>query len=100
MFSNFESFSIVIPEALSCGIPVLATSAGGIPEYFSAHSGRLVSPGDESALLNNLNFMLDHYDSFDPEYLGSFIENRFGFQTVGRQFDELYRSVVNGQTRF
>ena len=97
MFSNFESFSIVIPEALSCGTPVLATSAGGIPEYFSTNSGRLISPGDELALLDNLNFMLDHYESFDPEYLGGFIESRFGLKKVGGQFDELYRSVLNRQ---
>jgi len=97
MFSNFESFSIVIPEALSCGTPVLATSAGGIPEYFSTNSGRLITPGDELALLDNLNFMLDHYESFDPEYLGGFIESRFGLKKVGGQFDELYRSVLNRQ---
>ncbi|MCX6286372.1 MAG: glycosyltransferase [Bacteroidetes bacterium] len=97
MFSNFESFSIVIPEALSCGTPVLATSAGGITEYFSTNSGRLISPGDELALLDNLNFMLDHYESFDPEYLGGFIESRFGLKKVGSQFDELYRSVLNRQ---
>ncbi|MEI7525941.1 MAG: glycosyltransferase [Mariniphaga sp.] len=97
MFSNFESFSIVIPEALSCGIPVLATSAGGIPEYFSTNSGRLISPGDESALLDNLNFMLDHYQSFDPESLGGSIESRFGLKKVGGQLDELYRSVLNRQ---
>jgi glycosyltransferase involved in cell wall biosynthesis len=94
MFSNYESFSIVIPEALSCGIPVLATSAGGIPEYFNPNSGRLISPGDESALLDNLHFMLDHYESFDPEYLSGFIESRFGLKTIGGQFDEIYRYVV------
>ena len=95
MFSNFESFSIVIPEALSCGIPVLATSAGAIPEYFGTNSGRLTAPGDESALLDNLNFMLDHYGSFDPEALGGFVESRFGLKKVGSRFDELYRSVLN-----
>jgi glycosyltransferase involved in cell wall biosynthesis len=94
MFSNFESFSIVIPEALSCGTPVLATNTGGIPEYFSPTSGRLVSPGDESALLDNLNFMLDHYASFDPKDLGSFVESRFGLLKVGSQFDEVYKSIL------
>ena len=95
MFSNFESFSIVIPEALACGTPVLATEVGGIPEYFSNGAGRLVAPGDEAALLETLGYMLDHYQSFDPGYLCSIVENRFGYRQVGRQFDELYRSVMN-----
>ncbi len=94
MFSNFESFSIVIPEALACGIPVLATAVGGIPEYFSPNVGRLISPGNESELLNSLSFMLNHYKSFDQECSGSFIENRFGMKIVGGQFDDLYRSVL------
>lgn len=93
MFSNFESFSIVIPEALTCGTPVLATAVGGIPEYFGSNDGRLISPGNEAGLLENLNFMLDHYQSFDPEYSRSFIEDRFGFKRVSNQFDELYKSI-------
>lgn len=100
MFSNFESFSIVIPEALSCGIPVLATAVGGIPEYFSTNAGRLILPGNEAGLLDNLNFMLDNYQSFDPEKLRSLVEQRFGLKTVGSQFDELYRSVLNRQGNF
>lgn len=91
MFSNFESFSIVIPEALSCGIPVLATAVGGIPEYFTPNAGRLISPGDEAALLENINFMLDNYQSFDPGKLRSITENKFGLATIGQQFDELYK---------
>ena len=97
MFSNFESFSIVIPEAMACGLPVLATAAGGIPEYFSSKAGRLIPPGDEATLLENMNFMLDNYRLFDPEYSERFVENTFGLNTVGRQFDELYKSVLNRQ---
>ena len=94
MFSNFESFCIVIPEALACGLPVLATAVGGIPEYFSTNAGRLISPGDEAELLENLNFMLDHYQESDPAELRSFIEGRFGYVAVGKQFDKLYQSSV------
>ena len=93
MFSNFESFSVVIPEALACGIPVVATSAGGIPEYFDNEAGRLVSPGDEPGLLDSLSFMLDHCHTFDPNGLRSLVESRFGHDSVGRQFDDLYSSV-------
>lgn len=98
MFSNFESFSIVITEALSCGTPVLATAVGGIPEYFSSDAGRLTPPGDEVKLLDNLNFMLDNYTMFDPSYLRSIVEGRFGSDTVGRQFGDLYQSVLQGNS--
>ena len=94
IFSNFESFSVVIPEALCCGTPVLATSAGGIPEYFTALAGRLTAPGNETELLDNLNFMLDNYATFDPQRLRSLVEQRFSLRTVGSQFNDLYRSIL------
>ncbi|MHC1773986.1 MAG: glycosyltransferase family 4 protein [Lentimicrobium sp.] len=97
MFSNYESFSIVIPEAISCGIPVLATSVGGIPEYFRPEAGILGSPGNETELLENLNFMLDNFQRYNPKQLGSYIESRFGLKSVGSRFDELYRSVFKGR---
>ena len=54
-FSNYESFSCVIMEALSCGLPVVATEVGDIPKHISSESGMLVKPGDEAALLFALN---------------------------------------------
>jgi len=93
MFSNFESFSVVIPEALACGIPVLATSAGAIPEYFIADEGILVTPRNESRLLEGLHYMLDHCSSYDPQRLEELVSKKFSFETVGKEFDELYRSV-------
>lgn len=45
-----ESFGRVLVEAQSCGIPVLGSAIGGIPETMHAgESGELVPPGDVGA---------------------------------------------------
>ena len=43
-----EGFGRVIPEALSCGIPVIASNTGGIPEILDSSVGLLTTPSVES----------------------------------------------------
>jgi glycogen(starch) synthase len=53
--SHFESFGLTYLEAMQFGVPVVATTAGGIPEVV-AHgvTGELVPPGDRDALRETL----------------------------------------------
>jgi spore coat protein SA len=50
-----EPFSLTVPEAMSCGLPVVGTAHGGTPEIVEdGVTGLLVPPGDESALAEAL----------------------------------------------
>ncbi|KUL29903.1 N-acetyl-alpha-D-glucosaminyl L-malate synthase BshA [Chlorobium limicola] len=57
MPSNVESFGLAALEAMACGVPVIATDAGGFPEFVvPGLHGYLLPPGDiegmtEKALL-------------------------------------------------
>lgn len=49
--SEFESFGLAALEALSCGVPVIATRAGGLPEVVrDGQDGYLRDVGDVEAL--------------------------------------------------
>jgi len=39
-----EGTPVAVMEAISCGIPVMATAVGGNPEIVSEQNGRLLSP--------------------------------------------------------
>ena len=55
-----EAFGLVIVEAMACGIPVIASRVGGIPEILSGDfQSQMFEPGDENHLFQLLKKSLD-----------------------------------------
>jgi glycosyltransferase involved in cell wall biosynthesis len=90
MFSNFETQSIVILEAQSAGIPVLATYVGGIPEILNTERGCFVKAKDENELREKMNWMLDNCKNFDKEKLRKFVMDFCSQEIVGQKFKNFY----------
>lgn len=59
--SENETFGQVFIEAMSCGIPVIGTKVGGIPEIISdSYSGFLVQPDDASILAQRIEKLINN----------------------------------------
>ena len=52
--SRIEPFGLVAIEALACGTPVVATNAGGLPDFINDKVGQLVQMEDHIALAEAL----------------------------------------------
>jgi starch synthase len=97
--SRYEPFGLVNVEAMACGVAVVATATGGIPEIVEdGVTGYLVAPGPEfvPALAERINALV-----LDPETARRFGEagrqrvlDRFTWPAVAAQTADLYRKVL------
>ena len=94
LFSNFENLPCVIVEAFASGVPVLSTAVGGIAEIVSPERGILIPQGDEDALLQGMNTMLDHGHEYDREAIRHYAISTFSNEIIGNQIFESYRKVI------
>jgi glycosyltransferase involved in cell wall biosynthesis len=95
LFSNYENLPVVIPEAMACGLPVVATKVGGIAEIVNEHNGLLIEPRDEAKLNIALSWMLDNVDKFEPEVLRKPVVENNSPEAVGLLLHEWYSEVKN-----
>jgi glycosyltransferase involved in cell wall biosynthesis len=59
--SLYEGFSLPAIEAMACGVPLVATTGGALPEVVGRHgeTGLLVTPDDPEALAAGMRQVLD-----------------------------------------
>ena len=91
-FSNYENQPCSILEALCCGIPVIATKVGGIPEIINAQNGILIEPKNELQLLHSIEKIMKEYNNYNRQEIADDSKNKFSFYTVGKQLSLLYSS--------
>lgn len=95
--SRSEAFPNSVMEAMTAGLPVIATAVGGVPELIDHQvNGMLIPPDDRAALLGALRDVVD-----DPARAAAFgrsardtIVSRFSFTRMVSSFEELYIELI------
>lgn len=82
--SAYETFSVVCAEALCCGVPVLASAVGALPELIGPANGQLVVNTIE-AWTDALRAWLQQPPAWDRTAIARQAAARFSRRAVGRQ---------------
>ncbi|WP_207217113.1 glycosyltransferase family 4 protein [Natrinema altunense] len=98
--SIYEGFGLPAGEALACGVPVVATTGGGLPEVVG-DAGVLVDPGDADALADAIRGLLT--DGERRRRLGergrARIVSEFDWERAARETVRTYRDAIETQSQ-
>lgn len=96
--SLYEGFSLPAVEAMACGVPLVATTGGALPEVVGrdGETGVLVPPGDPEALAAALGRLLA--DADERERIGragrARVLERFTWRQTAASTAEQYRQLL------
>jgi glycosyltransferase involved in cell wall biosynthesis len=92
-----EAFGIVLLEAMASGVPVVGTSAGGIPEIIDG-CGIVVKPGNAGELADAVNLLLNNQNLAGK--LGKLgrrrVEKLYDWRIIAKKIESTYIEVLNG----
>lgn len=95
--SEKESFGLVALEAMACGVPTIASNAGGIPELIThGETGYLADIGDVGQMASYARMLLTDDTLYQRIKEACLYRARYTFcnDVITRQYEELYYRVL------
>jgi glycosyltransferase involved in cell wall biosynthesis len=95
--SLWEGLPCTVVEAMTCGIPVVATAVNSVPEVvIPGRTGLLARPADPASLSRALAYMLDNPDDAARMAANAhrLIGDQFSSRALGRQLEDVYGTAV------
>jgi glycosyltransferase involved in cell wall biosynthesis len=100
--SLYEGFSLPAIEAMSCGVPLVTTTGGALPEVAGSHGETCfqVPPGDGEALAAMLGTVLDQPDVRDRVGANGRqrVINQWSWRHTAERTVDQYRALLDRQT--
>lgn len=91
--SQYETFGVVLVEALALGLPVIATRCGGPESIVRPKDGILVPVEDVEALAKAMRHVYDHQSEYQVEEIREACRARYSEQSVALRLMGEYQAV-------
>ncbi|MEM4308789.1 MAG: glycosyltransferase family 4 protein [Thermoplasmata archaeon] len=95
--SLYESFGIVLVEALACGKPLVATrTAGSVEVITSDDYGLLCKPADPTDLANKILIALEK--KWDSNKILKYVTENFTWEKVAEELGRIYEECLSSKS--
>ena len=92
--SLFEPFGLVMPEAMSCGVPVIVYDSTACPELVQEGCGFVLPSGDIDGIVSSLDkIKMLSKQSFSNNCI-SFVKNTFEKEKLIKQTIGIYENLI------
>ena len=98
--SLYEGFGIPAAEAMACGVPLISTSGGALPEVVG-DAGIVVPPADADALAGAIIRLMDSPDERRKYAQAGLarVNSIFSWKNAARAVADVYREAINDYHR-
>lgn len=97
--SKSETFGVAFIEALSMGLPVIATRNGGVEDFIDEENGVLIPIDDQQGLGNALLYMYNQSHNYDSQLIAKRIRESYSERVVIENLMKIYRKVIHSNKK-
>ncbi len=91
--SDYETFGVVLIEAMSMGVPVLSTDSGGPEDFINAEVG-YVSSKDTNKFADCILDFIIRRNTFNKKNIRNYAISNFSGKAVAKKYVELYKDLL------
>lgn len=92
--SRSETFGVAYIEAMSMGLPVIATKCGGPENFINDKNGILVSLYNINDLESAMVYMYKNSEKYDSEFIARRTQLQYSSNTIAKSLTELYTNIL------
>jgi len=92
--SRYETFGLLLAEAIACGVPVVATRCGGPEDFADSDNSLLVPPENPAALAEAIEKMAGTFKQYNKPAMREKIIRQFSEECFLQKIKSLYEGVL------